>query len=290
MASELDVVDPGPGSETQAGLPRTAADAAYLARFDRVMRLPIILSAILPIVIVPGAESGHGGVAGVVIGIVSWLVFLVDYIVYQRRLTNYLHTGRGKFDLIIVIFTAPWFLLPGASAGAFVVVLRLARLLRVLIVTKGARRLIERLGGVAIVALGVVVVGALIAYHAEHPTNTEFATYPDALWWAFVTLTTVGYGDIVPTTTVGRWAGVFIMTTGVAVLGLLAGSLASFLRLEHEDSDDGAEPGDAPAPDPQSPSLTTVMSELVALRAQVEILSARLAPRPDGEVQGPASS
>jgi voltage-gated potassium channel len=286
VASEVEVV-PYTAADAKAGLPRTAADAAYLARFDRIMRVPIILSALLPLVIVPGAETGHAGVVGIVVGIVSWLVFLVDYIVYQRRLTTYLRTGRGRFDLIIVVFTAPWFLLPGASAGAFVVVLRLARLLRVLMVTKGARRLIERLGGVAVVAAGVVVIGALVAYHAEHATNKGFATYPDALWWAYVTLTTVGYGDIVPTTTVGRWTGVFIMTTGVAVLGLLAGSLASFLRLEHDndDTDDAADLNDAPTTDPQSPSLTTVMTEILALRAQVDMLTARLAPGPDGEIE-----
>ena len=272
MASEVDAVRPV--KAPTAGQPRSPEDAAYLARFDRVMRLPIILSAILPIVIVPGAESGKGGLVGVVIGVVSWLVFLVDFVVYERRITHYLHTGRGRFDLAIVVFTAPWFLLPGASAGAFVVVLRLARLLRVVMVTKGARRLIERLGGVVIVALGVVAVGALIAYHAEHPTNPGFATYPDALWWAFVTLTTVGYGDIVPMTSVGRWAGVFIMTTGVAVLGLLAGSLASFFRLEH------GEDGEDPEPSSDN-SLATLTTEVSLLREQLTVLTARLGSNPE---------
>jgi voltage-gated potassium channel len=72
------------------------------------------------------------------------------------------------------------------------------------IATKGARRLFERLGRVAGVAGGVVMIGSLVAYHAEHPANPEFAAVGYALWWGIVTLTTVGYGDIVPKTTTGR--------------------------------------------------------------------------------------
>lgn len=85
----------------------------------------------------------------------------------------------------------------------------------------------------------------MVAYHAEHPTNPEFATLGDALWWGVVSLTTVGYGDIVPKTGPERWAGVTIMITGVAVLGLLAGSLASFFRLDGPQGDDGSANGES---------------------------------------------
>ena len=69
-----------------------------------------------------------------------------------------------------------------------------------------------------------------MAYVAEHPTNPEFATFGDSLWWGIVTLTTVGYGDIVPETQKGRLAGVFLMLTGVATLGVISGTLASAFR------------------------------------------------------------
>jgi voltage-gated potassium channel len=233
------------------------------------MRLPIIVAAILPLVIVP--ESN--GWVGVLVGVATWMVFLVDYIVHRNNLDHYGGTWLGRFDLFVVVATAPWFLLPGLQPGQFVVVLRLARLSRVVVATRGSRRLFERLGRVALLAAVVLVLSSLVAYHAEHPTNPEFATVGDAIWWGIVTLTTVGYGDIVPTTTTGRWAGVTIMITGIAVLGTLAGSLASFFRLD--------EPEQKVQSELESPSnsdgLATLTAEVGALRRQVEVLVERLA-------------
>jgi voltage-gated potassium channel len=143
----------------------------------------------------------------------------------------------------------------------------------------GERRLFERLGRVAMLAGGVVVIGSLVAYHAEHPTNPEFATVGDALWWGIVTLTTVGYGDIVPKTETGRWAAVTIMVTGIAVLGLLAGSLASFFRLDSGSPAAGSPPaGDAEhtAAASGDAALQALAVEVSALRHQVETLAARL--------------
>ena len=256
------------------------------------MQLPIVISAILPLVIIPGST----GWVGIVVGVVTWLVFLVDYVVQARHLVHIGRTRFGRFDLFVVIATAPWFLIPGAQAGQFVVLLRLARLARLVMATRGARRLLARLGRVALVALGVVVVGSLVAYRAEHVVNPEFATVGDSLWWGIVTLTTVGYGDIVPKTTAGRWAAVTIMLTGVAVLGMLAGSLASFFRLDPGSSAtadanpaddatgaDGASSPDKPSGDGALQALTAEVSDL---RRQLETMTTLLAER----VPGPSSS
>src|SRR6478736_1953406 len=223
-------IDDMPAPLVQVGTPRDAKAAATLARYDERAPIPLVLSALLPLIVAP--QPGHP--VSVVIGVVSWVVFVVDLIVHERLLQRYLSTRLGKFDLAIVVLTAPWFLLPGSvSGGGIIVVLRLARLARLVVASKRARQLFDRIGRVAVVAVSVMTAGAVVAYYAEHPpVNPEFATFGDSLWWAIVTLTTVGYGDIVPVTTTGRIAAIMIMLTGVSVLGLLAGTLASFFRLQ----------------------------------------------------------
>lgn len=166
-------------SEPKPGQPRSERDAAFLKRYNARMQVPIIVSAILPLIVVP--ESG--GWVAIVVGIVTWLVFLADYVVHARHMVRYRRTGLGRFDLFVVIATAPWFLLPGAHPGQVVVLLRLARLARLVMASKGSRRLFDRLGRVTLVAGGVVVIASLVAYHAEHPVNPEFATVGDAFWW-----------------------------------------------------------------------------------------------------------
>ena len=167
------------------------------------------------------------------------------------------------------------------------VLLRLARLARLVMATRGARRLFERLGRVALVAGGVGVIGSLVTYYAEHPTNPEFATVGDALWWGIVTLTTVGYGDIVPKTTTGRWVAVTIMVTGIAVLGYARGLPGELLPVQNGTPSADSPPADEAehaAATSSDAALQALAAEVSALRHQVEALTARLA----GTLPGPA--
>ena len=88
----------------------------------------------------------------------------------------------------------------------------------------------ERASLTAVMILFVIVLlsAATLAHLVEERVQPqEFGSIPAALWWAIVTLTTTGYGDVVPKTGLGRLIGAVLMVCGIAVLALLAGILAT---------------------------------------------------------------
>jgi voltage-gated potassium channel len=243
----------------------TAEQLAARQRWEHWWNLPILLAAVIPLFV----TSPSSRAVEVAIGVGSWLVFLIDLVVQRRIAPDYLHRAKGRFDLAVVIATFPIYLIPGVSGySAILLLARLGRVARVLLATKGLRRFAQRLGTVALIASLVVLVCSLSAYEAEHPTNPGFATFGDAIWWGIVTLTTVGYGDIVPKTTAGRASGVAIMFTGVAVLGVLAGSLASMFGID-SDKDDGAPSAGQEQPAADGEAGRSVEAELAILQAQL---------------------
>ena len=59
--------------------------------------------------------------------------------------------------------------------------------------------------------------------------GANLLTFEEALWWAFTTMSTTGYGELYPVTTIGRAVGVALMVAGIAILGSVAGALASWI-------------------------------------------------------------
>ncbi len=118
-------------------------------------------------------------------------------------------------------------------------VLRLFRLWRVarLFIEFGARNLLHQfithraenaLLTVMFLVLCVLEFGSIAVLRAEATSpDANITTASDAIWWTYVTITTVGYGDKYPTTNWGRIVGVFVMTAGVGLFGTLSGFLAN---------------------------------------------------------------
>jgi voltage-gated potassium channel len=82
--------------------------------------------------------------------------------------------------------------------------------------------------GLAIYLL-VIIVGALLFFYIESPVNSTVSTPNDALWYMIVTMTTVGYGDIVPRTGFGRIIGVVAMITAILFASLVTATTTSAL-------------------------------------------------------------
>ncbi len=117
-------------------------------------------------------------------------------------------------------------------------ILRVFRLLRVFKLSRHftmlgvlgvvLQREVKTLLSAIFIMLVLAILSASGIYLAEHKVQPEaFGSIPQAMWWAVVTLTTVGYGDVVPQTNVGRLFGAFITMIGVGMAALPAGIIAS---------------------------------------------------------------
>ncbi|NQW17106.1 MAG: potassium channel family protein [Chloroflexi bacterium] len=149
--------------------------------------------------------------------------------------------------------------------GSIVVVpfFRPLRILQVLLfgarAFRGSRRATSA-DFLGVYAIGSVIIAATVVSTVERGTNSALAEFPDALWWALVTVTTVGYGDITPITGWGRVAGVFLMLIGIGLFSALAANMASvFMR---SDSREEVEETDN--------QLDEILRELRSLRKEVK--------------------
>lgn len=209
----------------------------------RRFEVPVLVAAlaVVPVIAIEErAESVLWQQIAVVGNWLIWLVFLVEFVtVLTVTSTKWAYIRSAWLDLAIIVTSFP--LLPAGLAATRLArlarlgrVLRLLRLLRLLAVLvrarTAARRVLEQR---SIAYLAVILVIAVVAFGGLLTLfEPEVETVFDGIWWAVVTLTTVGYGDIYPTTAGGRILGAALMLFGVGFLGVIAGSMAAFFVKE----------------------------------------------------------
>ncbi len=126
--------------------------------------------------------------------------------------------------------------------GRFIRIIRILRILRGIRSTKQILKFLftNRAKGtfasVAMISFVLVVFSSIAMLNCETSPDSNIKTASDALWWAFVTITTVGYGDFYPTTMLGRIIAAVLMTAGVGLFGTFTAYVASFF-LQHTEKE-----------------------------------------------------
>ena len=151
---------------------------------------------------------------------ITWGLFAIDYVVRLVIAENrWKWFYRHLIDLAIVV-------LPMLRP------LRLMRFLTILaLLNRGAGTRLR--GKVVVYTVGgtvlLVLLAGLVVLDAERGSGGDIQNVGDAVWWAFVTITTVGYGDYFPVTLTGRVVAVGLMIGGIALIGVVTATLASWI-------------------------------------------------------------
>lgn len=203
-----------------------------------------------------------------------WVVFGVDFALRVAAAPARARWVRGHLvELALLV-------LPVLRPLRLLVLLSLLRAIN----RGGAVRLRGRVG--VYVGAGSVLVGlvaALSVLEAERGApGTTIADFADAAWWAVTTMTTVGYGDTHPVTALGRIIGVGLMVAGVALLGAVTATAASWLvQAVAEEEAEAAARGAAVA-GPSAEREDVLLREVRALRAEVAALRSGRGPEGGG--------
>ena len=226
--------------------PDTSQREALLHRIERLTELPLLILAFVMIPLLVGPLlwklSSSEEAIFITLDTFIWAVFAIDLIikvvVAPHRLA---YLRRHWLEVLVVI--VPFF--------------RPLRILRIFIFGSrawvGARRLVN-VDFLLVYGIGLVIVAATVVTSVEVGENATIQSFPDALWWAVVTITTVGYGDMVPVTAAGRAIGFVLMLGGIAFFSGITANLASFLIRGRE---------------PERKALTELISEVASLRQEV---------------------
>jgi voltage-gated potassium channel len=227
MSTAVDVIDP------------------KVERFQRFVGATDFPLALLALLIVPAlvledhAQSLQLRELAIGINWFVWLAFCAEYGIKLALAPNRrLHVTKSWFDLLIIILSPP-FLVPQALQSARAVrairILRLLRFVRATAVAAMGLRLASdalkhrRFHYVLLATIVIVSLGAVGIFVVERgSSNSNIHSMGDAFWWAIVTATTVGYGDLSPVTGEGRVIAVGLMIVGIGFIGILTATLTSF--------------------------------------------------------------
>ncbi len=205
---------------------------------------------VLPIIFVESTVADPHVLAGAnVINWLVWLLFLADSVAKTRlHGKRYLRSWTGVLDIAVIVVSLPG-LVAFLESARMARLLRLGRATRLANILRMARMLRYGLIGARLLAglrrstrpdalpfvLGavgmIVLLGGGLLYTIEF-AGTESLNLGDAIWWAMVTVTTVGYGDIAPSTNAGRFVASGVMLVGIAFTSLLTAEIATWLSKE----------------------------------------------------------
>jgi voltage-gated potassium channel len=194
---------------------------------------PFVLAAtlaLIPVLIVEADGFGPWLTAAFAANWVIWGAFALELCVILVVADRKLAAVRAHWlDVFVVFLTAPVL----GHVLASLRLLRLARLLRLLRAVTLVSRAIQterRLtSGEALRFVGLLTVFVVVVAGSAQATfdASEFASIWDGIWWAVVTVTTVGYGDLYPKTVSGRLIGMAVMLVGIGFLSVLTATIAS---------------------------------------------------------------
>src|SRR6201995_1370476 len=190
----------------------------------------------------PAYEAAHHWVDAILWACLAffafeWLVRIRDAVMSPRG-PAYMTSFRGVVDGAAVLAVPAAMLLGAPAKTAWL--LAVIWLVKVITAVPGLRQLRRvlvlesgSLLSVLMIFLIVLFLGSVAVYFLERDAQPGvFSSIPSALWWAVVTLTTTGYGDVVPITPMGRFVAALVMISGLGVFGLWTGILATGFAAE----------------------------------------------------------
>ncbi|TQV64282.1 MAG: hypothetical protein FNT29_05450 [Halothiobacillaceae bacterium] len=199
-------------------------------RWARRLEIPVALATLwLPFAWYADAKGLISDGLLQALDLMVWGAILLEAVVLSLLVRNRrLYWTQNWMNLLIVLGGLPLLFMQQAAAMAFLRVLRLLLLVVMLIrMTRRSLRMLARhtLAATLIIALFLVVsIGTLVA-----SIDPNVKTIWDGLWWAVVTISTVGYGDVTPVSAEGRLLGVVLILFGVVVFSMVTANVAAVL-------------------------------------------------------------